>query len=115
MLADLIGDVIGGVLGDRLARAGLRRAWGRKAERGQVLCGLRLLSGAQPGISQHDWRIGEWSVTPGRMSLEGIQVTVLGIEADSDRPARSASCLLAVKTLRSSRSARRLPDLSGRI
>ncbi|GAA4351828.1 hypothetical protein [Microbacterium rhizosphaerae] len=92
MLADLIGDLIGGMLGDSLARVGFRRAWARKAERRQVLSGVRLLSGSQRGISR-EWRVGYWSVAPSRMSLEGIEVTVLGIVAGSDRPARLSELL----------------------
>lgn len=89
MLAGIIGDLIGGMLGDSLARVGFRRAWVRKAERGRFLSGVRLLSGSHPGISR-EWRVGEWSVAPGRLGLEGIEVVVLGIVARTDRPGRTS-------------------------
>lgn len=57
------------------------------AQRGLFVCGLRVMSGSQPGLSV-EWLAGEWSIRPGRLSKEKVVVPIVATVAGSRRPAR---------------------------
>lgn len=86
MIVEFLGDLFATIVGGPLGRAVVRRGWARAAKRGVILSGLRVVSGSQRGLSR-EWRVGEWSVVPGRLSLDGIDIRVLSAVADSGRPA----------------------------
>lgn len=86
MIAGLLADFVSTIVGAWWGKAAARRAWARALERGVILSGLRVVSGSQRGLSR-EWRIGEWSVAPGQVSLDGIEVRVLSIVAGASRPA----------------------------
>ncbi|MGC0370390.1 hypothetical protein [Microbacterium sp. SLBN-111] len=97
MIAELLADFFSTFVGSSWGKAAARRAWAREAERGVIVSGLRVVSGSQRGLSR-EWRIGEWSVAPGRLSLDGIDVHVLSVVADSGRPASCGESLAGEDT-----------------
>lgn len=60
---------------------------GMAARRSVCVCGLRVVSGSQPGLSV-DWLVGEWRIRAGRLSMDKVVVPIVATVAGSRRPAR---------------------------
>lgn len=84
----VIGDLIGGLIGDSFV--GGRRA--RAAKHRVFIGGLRVVAGHQAGLTR-EWLIGEWSVRSGRMVMGELTVELTDTVAGSRRPARLSESL----------------------
>ena len=98
MIAQFIGDLIASSVGGWAANRFIDRKRGKAAQRGVFSGGLRVISGSQPGLGV-DWMVGEWSVRPGRLSLEKVLVPVVETVADSRRAARLSEIIGADETI----------------
>lgn len=83
MIAELIGGILGGLVGD--AVVGRQRS--AAARRNVFHSGLRVVTGHQPGLSK-EWLVGEWTVRPRRLALESLTVPIIELVAGSRRQAR---------------------------
>ncbi|MET0885831.1 MAG: hypothetical protein ABWX92_05205 [Mycetocola sp.] len=79
--------MIGTSLGVWIAMALIGRKRASATKRGVFVCGLRVISGRQKGLSA-EWLVGEWSVVPGQLRMGTVAVPVVEIVAGTRRPAR---------------------------
>ncbi|GAA1968216.1 hypothetical protein [Agromyces allii] len=86
MIGDLFGQLAAALLGGWIADGFIGRSRANAAKRRLFLCGLRVLSGRQAGLSR-EWLAGEWRIRPGRLSLDGVDVPISAIVAGSRRHA----------------------------
>ena len=86
MIADLLGQLGASLFGGWMADGFIGRSRANAAKRRGFLCGLRLLSGRQDGLSR-EWLVGEWHIGSGRLGLDGVVVPISAIVAGSRRPA----------------------------
>lgn len=89
MIADLLGQLAASFIGGWIADGFIGRSRANAAKRRVFLCGLRVLSGRQDGLSR-EWLVGEWRISSGRLRLDGVDVPVSAIVAGSRRPAHLA-------------------------
>lgn len=87
MIAQFIGDLIASWVGGRLGMTFVRRKRAKAAQRGVFVCGLRVISGNQPGLSG-EWLVGEWAIRSGRLSMEKVVVPIVETVAGSRRLAK---------------------------
>lgn len=87
MIAQFIGDLIGSWVGGWLGMTFIRRKRAKAVQRGVFVCGLRVISGSQPGLSA-EWLAGEWAIRSGRLSMEKVVVPIVETVAGSRRPAK---------------------------
>lgn len=87
VIAQLIGDLIASSVGEWQGRRLIGRKRAKAAVRGLFVCGLRVVSGSQPGLSV-EWLVGEWSIQPGQLSMDAVVVPIVETVAGTHRPAR---------------------------
>lgn len=87
MIVDFIGQLAGSLFGGLIADGLLGRRRANAAMRRTFLCGLRVVSGRQSGLSR-EWLVGEWRIRPGRLHLDGVEVRIAATVAGSRRQAR---------------------------
>jgi hypothetical protein len=92
VIADVLAQLAGSVLGDSIASAFIGRSRANVAKRRTFLCGLRVRAGRQEGLSR-EWLVGEWRIDRGRLRLDGVTVPISAIVAGSRRPASLAEIL----------------------
>lgn len=82
-VAQLAASLFGGLIADGFI--GRRRA--NAAKRRTFLCGVRVISGRQAGLSR-EWLIGDWRIRPGRLGLDEVEVRIAATVTGSRRCAR---------------------------
>ncbi|GAB3579987.1 hypothetical protein GCM10027406_18950 [Leifsonia lichenia] len=99
-IADAVAWLVGGAVTDGITGSARRRA----ARDGAFLGGLRVVSGTQKGLSR-EWRIGEWKVRAGRLTLDEVEVpvdeTVRGSRRDAttnELVGASATVVVSIRT-----------------
>jgi hypothetical protein len=92
LLGEFLANVFALRLGGLITKGGWRRRWDRNAAKGIVLGGVRVVSGSQSGLGR-EWTIGDWRVRPGQLTLEAIEIEILGIVAGSRRVAKLSETL----------------------
>ena len=104
MIADVLGQLAASLFGGWIADALIGRRRANAANRRTFLCGLRIVTGRQAGLSR-EWLVGEWRIDPGHLRLEGVGVRISATVAGSHRPARlteivggSDSVIVTVRT-----------------
>jgi hypothetical protein len=80
---DLIGANVGGAIGDAFT---VHQTRPRVPSDGQVDCGIRLVSGRQPGITR-EWTYGRAALEPGAITLDGSAIPIEEVVGSSRRPA----------------------------
>jgi hypothetical protein len=87
-VAQLGASLFGGIIADRFI--GRRR--GNAARHGTFLCGLRVVSGRQAGLSS-EWLVGEWRIRRGRLRLDELEVPIKATLAGSRRNAHLSAII----------------------
>lgn len=88
MLDDLLGSLVGGVIGDFIGHAIKAPFIRAKQSRGKMRAALRLESGSQDGVTEA-WRRGNVHLRPGLLEFHGHEIRVLSVSEASRSPTAS--------------------------
>lgn len=86
-MIDFVGQLVGSLFGGLIADGFIGRRRANAAKRRTFLCGLRVISGRQAGLSK-EWLVGDWRIRRGRLHLDGVDVRIASSVAGSRRHAR---------------------------
>jgi hypothetical protein len=84
-IARLVADVVAGVIGELLVAPLIRLNGRRLAKASTMRCGIRVVSGRQPGFA-NTWRHGMASFRPGVIEFTGEVVPITGMDSGFRQP-----------------------------